>query len=340
VPRVNKPELLEVEMMAELMAQGAQECAERSDFLANEATSAFTVRCNLVSCAYSFLSMLSEGSAVLLSRHDTSLATRLESFSLGRTFTDRLMCPFWTQQRSSLGARMAHGHGRAARIELRERHREQCILSFLSPMLLSALQARRRSPNKALAAFRHLGAFGLFVLAILDGTPLPTFGGPDILLVILVLSRRNPWYEYTASATAGAVIGAYLTFRLARGAGKAYLDKFSGKQIPKLLKLFDRWGLGLVIASSAIPFPLPTSLFFAAAGASGRYHAPTFLGAVAVARGLRYTCVALVAHLYGRHAIRVLRHPTQYWGWLILFSAIFVLLIATGVLINRRVAEA
>jgi membrane protein YqaA with SNARE-associated domain len=208
-------------------------------------------------------------------------------------------------------------------------------------MFLSALQARRRGSNRALAVFRHLGALGLFFLAILDGTPLPTFGGPDILIVILVVSRRNPWYEYAAAATAGSVIGAYLTFRLARSAGRAYLDrKFGGRRIPKLLKVFDRWGMSVVIASCAIPFPLPTSMFFAAAGASSEYRSPTFLTGVALARGFRYTCVAVVAHLYGRHVIRVLRHPTQYWGWLLLFSAIFVLLVATGVLINRRVAEA
>lgn len=209
-------------------------------------------------------------------------------------------------------------------------------------MLLSVLQARRRNPpNRALAWFRHLGALGLFFLAVLDGTPLPTFGGPDILLVILVVSRRNPWYEYAAAATVGAVIGAYLTFRLARRAGRAYLEsKFSGRQIPKLLKIFDRWGMGVVVASCAIPFPLPTSMFFAAAGASGKYHTPTFLSAVTLARGFRYTAVAIIAHLYGRHVIRVLRHPIQYWGWLILFSAIFVLLIAAGTLVNRRVAEA
>jgi len=189
--------------------------------------------------------------------------------------------------------------------------------------------------------FRHLGATGLFFLAILDGTPLPTFGGPDILIVILVVARRNPWYEYAVAATAGAVVGAYITFRLARRAGKAYLDsKFGGRRIPKLLGVFDRWGMGVVIASAAIPFPLPTSLFFAAAGVSGEYHTPTFLTAVTLARGFRYTCVAIVAHLYGRHVLRVLRHPTAYWGWLFLFSAIFVMLIAAGILINRRMAEA
>lgn len=208
-------------------------------------------------------------------------------------------------------------------------------------MLLSVLQIKRRNPpNRALAWFRHLGALGLFFLAILDGTPLPTFGGPDILIVILVVTRRNPWYEYAAAATAGSVIGAYLTFRLAQRAGRAYLDsKFSGQQIPKLLKIFDRWGMGAVIASCAIPFPLPTSMFFAAAGVSGKYHAPTFLTAVTLARGIRYTAVAIIAHVYGRHVIRVLRHPTQYWGWLLLFSTLFVALLITGVIFNKRVAE-
>jgi hypothetical protein len=38
--------------------------------------------------------MLSEGSAVLLSRHDASLASRPEPFGLGRTFTDMTARPF------------------------------------------------------------------------------------------------------------------------------------------------------------------------------------------------------------------------------------------------------
>jgi membrane protein YqaA with SNARE-associated domain len=49
---------------------------------------------------------------------------------------------------------------------------------------------------------------GLFFLAILDSSPIPTFGGPDILIAILAATHRNPWYEYAAVATAGSVIGA------------------------------------------------------------------------------------------------------------------------------------
>jgi membrane protein YqaA with SNARE-associated domain len=89
--------------------------------------------------------------------------------------------------------------------------------------------------------FRHLGALGLFLLAILDSSPLPTFGGPDILTAILAASHRDPWYEYAAVATAGSVIGAYLTFRLARRAGSAYLhSKFGHRKLDVILRYFDR----------------------------------------------------------------------------------------------------
>jgi membrane protein YqaA with SNARE-associated domain len=116
-------------------------------------------------------------------------------------------------------------------------------------MLLDLVQAAR-ARHSTLALFRHLGAFGLFLLAILDSSPLPTFGGPGILTTILVATRPNPWYEYAAAATAGSVIGAYLTFRLARRVGGAYLDsKFGKRRVPSLLQFFERWRTGALAAS-------------------------------------------------------------------------------------------
>lgn len=188
--------------------------------------------------------------------------------------------------------------------------------------------------------FRHLGALGLFFLAILDSSPLPTFGGPDILIAILAGSHRNPWYEYAAVATAGSVIGAYLTFRVARTAGSAYLNsKFGQGKVSGFLKLFQKWGTGTLVATTAIPFPFPTSMVFAAAGASD-YRLSKYLSIVAVSRAARYSAIAIVADLYGRHFIRVLRHPTQYWGWLLLFAALTLGLIGGGILINRRLETA
>ena len=188
--------------------------------------------------------------------------------------------------------------------------------------------------------FGHLGALGLFFLAIIDSSPLPTFGGPDILTAILAARQTNPWYEYAAVATAGSVIGAYLTFRIARRVGSAYLhSKFGNRKVNGLLHFFQKWGTGALAASTAVPFPFPTSLFFAAAGASN-YSAGKFLTVVAICRGVRYTLVAIIADHYGRHFIRVLRHPIQYWGWLLLFAAVILTVISTGIALSKRLAAA
>src|ERR1017187_7150204 len=188
----------------------------------------------------------------------------------------------------------------------------------------------------ATSMLRHLGAFGLFSLAIVDSSPLPTFGGPDILTAILAASHRDPWYEYAAVATAGSVIGAYLTFRLARKAGSAYLhSKFGHRKLEAILNFFHKWGTGALAVSTAVPIPSPTSVLFAAAGASN-YSVVRFLTVVTICRSARYAFIAIIADHYGRHFIRALRHPAQYWGWLLLFAAVIFSLIMAGIVVNRR----
>lgn len=207
------------------------------------------------------------------------------------------------------------------------------MLSLLAP-------ARRPSHPSLLTTLRHLGAAGLFFLAILDSSPLPTFGGPDILTAILAASHRPLWWEYAAAATAGSVVGAYLTFRLARTAGSAYLDKkFKHGKLSKFLKLFQHWATGTLIASTAIPLPTPTSMFFAAAGA-GNYPRGRFLAIVTVCRGVRYFAIAYIAGHYGRRFLRVLRHPLDHWGWLLFFVALTCALIVGGVVASRRLETA
>ena len=201
------------------------------------------------------------------------------------------------------------------------------------------LQTAKPADGQSFSAIiRHLGALGLFLLAIPDSSPVPTFGGPDILIAILAATHRGPWYEFAAVATAGSLIGAFLTFRLARKLGSAYMHgKFGEGRVSGFLKLFKRWGSGTLVASTAIPFPFPTSMIFAAAGASD-YRRSKFMVIVAICRAARYSAIAIVADLVGRHFIRVVRHPTQYWGWLLLFAAATGGLITTGILFNKRLS--
>lgn len=194
---------------------------------------------------------------------------------------------------------------------------------------------KKRSTGFA-ASLRHLGAFGLFSLAILDSLPFPTFGGPDILTAILAARHLDPWYEYAAAATAGSLIGAYITFRLGRRAGLQYLNKHFGRgRVPRLLKLFERWGTGALAISTAVPFPTPTSFLFAAAGVS-EYPVKKFLIVVGLCRAARYSLIAILAEHYGRHFVRAVRNPGQYWGWLLFFAAIIAGIVAAGIMLNKR----
>lgn len=185
---------------------------------------------------------------------------------------------------------------------------------------------------------RHLGGLGLFAVAVVDASPLPTFGGPDILTAILAARHAEPWYYYATVATLGSVVGAYLTYRAAHLAGADYLKKKFGKRrVSKSLAYFEKWGTGGLAVSAAVPFPFPTSAFFAAAGVL-KYPARKFLVVVTVCRGARYTMIALIAFHYGRHFIRVLRHPGQYYGWFLAIMIALAGLIATAVLMRRRLA--
>jgi len=212
---------------------------------------------------------------------------------------------------------------------------EASILSLFDIALTLAPRPKRR-PFSWAAFFRHLGGFGLFLVAVLDSSPIPTFGGPDILTAIFCARHAEPWYYYSVMATLGSVLGAWLTYRAAHLAGASYLQsKFGKRRVKRLLQYFERWGTGSLAISAAVPFPFPTSAFFAAAGVLN-YSRRKFIAVVALCRGLRYALIGLIAFLYGRQFLRVMRHPKQYYGWFLAIVFAIAALVATGIMIQRR----
>lgn len=198
------------------------------------------------------------------------------------------------------------------------------------------VQRAARRPQGIAAFMRHLGGFGLFLLAVADSSPIPTFGGPDILTAILAARQREPWYYYAAVATAGSVIGAYLTFRMARRAGLDYLSrKFGQRRVTRLLEYFKRWGTGALVVSTLVPLPFPTSAFFAAAGALD-YPLRTFIIVVALGRAGRYGAIAAIAFHYGRRFVVGLRHLGQHSGCLVAIGAVVVFVVTVAIVLRKR----
>ncbi len=151
---------------------------------------------------------------------------------------------------------------------------------------------------------RHLGGVGLVLLGLADNSVVPLPGSMDILTILLAAHQRPLWWYYAFMATVGAVIGGYITYGLAREGGKeAFERKLSKRQASKVFKRFERWGFFAVAVPALLPPPFPIVPFLLAAGAL-QYSRKKFVTALALGRGVRFTIVAGLGAMYGRHIVR------------------------------------
>jgi membrane protein YqaA with SNARE-associated domain len=150
----------------------------------------------------------------------------------------------------------------------------------------------------------RLGGIGLVLLGIADNSVVPLTGSMDVLTIWLAAHHREPWPYYALMATIGAVLGGYITYSLARKGGKQAMERrLSKRRAAKVYKEFERWGFGAIAVPAVLPPPFPFVPFLLAAGAM-QYSRKKFLGALVLGRGVRYTIVAGLGALYGRHIVR------------------------------------
>ncbi len=179
------------------------------------------------------------------------------------------------------------------------------------------------SKKSALRWLVHLGGPGLILLGLADNSLIPLPGSTDVVTILLAAHHRNLWVYYALMATAGAVLGGYLTYRMARKGGKETLEKrFPKKKAGKIYAIFSRWGFAAVAIPAMLPPPFPIVPMLLAAGAM-QYSTRKFLTALAVGRGIRYTILAYLGFHYGRHIVRFF--ALYYWPVLIVLIAFSVL---------------
>jgi membrane protein YqaA with SNARE-associated domain len=175
------------------------------------------------------------------------------------------------------------------------------------------------SKKSALRWLIHLGGPSLILLGLVDNSVIPLPGSTDIVTILLAAHHPNMWVYYAIMATAGALIGGYLTYRMARKGGKETLEKrFSKKTTNKVYAIFSRWGFAAVAIPALLPPPFPIVPMLLAAGAM-QYPTRKFLTALAVGRGLRFTILAYLGFHYGRHIVRLF--ALYYWPVLIALIA-------------------
>jgi membrane protein YqaA with SNARE-associated domain len=157
----------------------------------------------------------------------------------------------------------------------------------------------------------RLGGPGLILLGIIDNSVIPIPGGVDIFLILLASHRRVWWLYYAFMAVVGAVLGGYLTYRLAEKGGEETLEREIGKQrAQKVYDKFKRRGFGTIAVSAVLPPPFPMVPVLMAAGVL-QYPRKKFLAALASGRAARYFALALMGRFYGTAILTILNRYYQ-----------------------------
>ena len=161
----------------------------------------------------------------------------------------------------------------------------------------------------------HLGALGLFSVAVIDSSliPLPLPGSTDLLLLWLVAHNGNPML-LASMAISGSLLGGYVTWNIGCKGGEAALHRHVPARIHKMVIGWVKQHPVLAVFLPAIlPPPIPLSPFVLASGALG-VSRNRFLVAFGAARTLRYSLITWLGVVYGRHVIRLWSGALQRWS--------------------------
>jgi membrane protein YqaA with SNARE-associated domain len=162
----------------------------------------------------------------------------------------------------------------------------------------------------------HLGAFGLFLVAIVDSSPipLPIPGSTDLLLLLLVShSGSIPWL-LASCAISGSILGGYTTWHLGHKGGEAALKRYvPARLLGRVVGWVKDHHILAVFLPAILPPPIPLLPFALASGALGVTRT-RFLTVFGIARALRYSFVAWLGVTYGRKVTRLFSTTLQKWS--------------------------
>jgi membrane protein YqaA with SNARE-associated domain len=179
------------------------------------------------------------------------------------------------------------------------------------------------SKKSAMRWLISLGGPGLILLGLADNSLIPLPGSTDVATIVLAAHHRQPWFYYSIMATTGAVLGGYLTYRMARKGGKEAVNKkFSQRKAKRVYAIFERWGFASVAIPAILPPPFPIVPMLLAAGAM-QYPTKKFLAALTVGRGIRYAILGYLGAHYGRGILKFFGE--YYWPVLITLIALSVI---------------
>ena len=156
------------------------------------------------------------------------------------------------------------------------------------------------------------GAFGLFVVALLDSTFVPLPSSVDALMLLLSTAYPSWMLLYAFMATTGSALGCLILYLISRRAGARALNRFSERRKARVKHLIERYDMMAVLVATLLPPPFPFKLFVVTAGVF-RFSLVRFMLAIVIGRGFRFLLEGYFAVRFGPEAKEIL---AKYYPWI------------------------
>ncbi len=178
------------------------------------------------------------------------------------------------------------------------------------------------------ALLKPLGAWGIFVIAALDGS---VVGLPvDVVVAGYVYQNHARFLLYVLMASAGSALGSIIIYVIGYKGGEELLRKrIPAERFEKIHGTFEKHPFWSLMFPAMLPPPTPFKLFVLAAAASemGFWK---FLLAIFSGRVVRFLILAVLILKFGPGFVHVLGEMFRthlYWLWIVLAAGLVISLL-------------
>ena len=185
------------------------------------------------------------------------------------------------------------------------------------------------------ALLKPLGAWGVFVIAALDGAAL---GLPmDPIVATYVYQNRSHFFLYVLMASAGSALGSIVIYGIGYLGGEELLRKrISPELFEKFHRAFEKHPFWSLMFPAMLPPPTPFKLFALAAAVSEMSFSH-FLMAIFAGRFVRFLLLSILTLRFGPqfvHIFGTLFH--EHWRWVLAAVAVGLAIWLIRIRLKRR----
>jgi membrane protein YqaA with SNARE-associated domain len=166
-----------------------------------------------------------------------------------------------------------------------------------------------------LSALKVLGAWGVFIISILDAA---AFGVPmDPLVAGYVYSNPNKAWLYCIAASLGSALGSIIPYMLGRAGGELFLLKrIDEARLKRIRDRFEKQEFLALMVPAMLPPPTPFKLLVFSAGVFEMKFI-AFLLAIISGRLLRFGILSVLTVVFGKEVVTETKKLVSSHPWLL-----------------------